>query len=101
MGTTVSKKFVNAQCEFSFYEFKRILDNIKTLWDSIEDAAKIGINFDGRQFRDGMNDMLLTLSTILNDTSNLLPYFCWTKNFGRLDDELTIEQLWDELTEDK
>lgn len=96
----VEKLFVNVKRELDFYEFKRILENIKTLWRTLEYAEEVGINLEGRQFKDGASDMLLMLSTLLKDDNNLLPYFCWSKDFGELDDELTVETLWNKLVGD-
>ena len=47
-----------------------------------------------------MNDILLMLASLLDDRDNLIPYFCWTKDFGKEDDELTVEGLWNALTEE-
>lgn len=96
----VEKVFVNVKRELDFYEFKRIISNIQALWRTLECAEEVGVNLEGRQFRDGASDMLLMLSSLLKDDNNLLPYFCWTKDFGELDDELTIETLWNKLVGD-
>lgn len=100
MGNEVIKKYINVERELDFYEFKRILENMKELWLTIEQAEVIGIGLDGRQFRDGMNDMLLMLATLFQDKDNLLPYFCWQECFGEVDNcPDTIESLWNALTE--
>ena len=96
----VKRMFVNVGVEFSFHEFKRILENVETMWETIDKAESIGIDLSGRQFRDSMNDILLMLASLLDDRDNLIPYFCWTKDFGKEDDELTIEELWNALTEE-
>lgn len=100
MGECVNKKYVNVSRELDFYEFKRILENMKELWLTIEKASELGIDLDGRHFRDGMNDMLLMLATLMHDEDNLLPYFCWQECFGEADGCMdTIETLWNTLTE--
>lgn len=100
MGNEVVKKYINVTRELDFYEFKRILENMKELWLTIENAEALGIGLDGRQFRDGMNDMLLMLATLMHDENNLLPYFCWQECFGEVDGcPDTIETLWNILTE--
>ena len=100
MGNEVVKKYVNVERELDFYEFKRILENVETMWETINKAESIGIDLSGRQFRDSMNDILLMLASLLDDRDNLIPYFCWTKDFGKEDDELTVEGLWNILTEE-
>lgn len=102
MGNEAVKKYVNVERELDFCEFKRILDNMKALWLTIDQAEQCGISLDGRQFRDGMSDMLLMLATLLKDKDNLLPYFCWEECFGEVEGcPDTIETLWNELTNRK
>ncbi len=100
MAESVKKKFIKVERELDFYEFKRILENMKELWLTIERAGELGIELDGRQFRDGMNDMLLMLATLMHDEDNLLPYFCWQECFGEAEECMdTIEMVWNILTE--
>mgnify|MGYP006994284095 FL=1 len=69
MGNGVVKKYVNVERELDFYEFKRILENVETMWETINKAESIGIDLSGRQFRDLMNDILLMLASLLDRKS--------------------------------
>lgn len=95
------KEYVKVSRELGFAEFSRILGNIEAMWRTTQGLSDYGVSLDGRQFRDQMTDMLLMLADLLGDTNNLLPYFCWEKDFGKVDKELTLEGLWDILTENK
>lgn len=95
------KEFIKVSKELGFSEFSRIMGNIEAMWRTTQGLSEYGVSLDGRQFRDLSTDMLLMLADLLNDKDNLLPYFCWSKDFGKADNELTIEGLWNILTENK
>lgn len=95
------KEYIKTSKELGFYEFSRIIGNIEAMWRTTQKLSDCGVSLDGRQFHDLSTDMLLMLADLLNDKDNLLPYFCWAKDFGKIDDELTLEGLWNILTENK
>lgn len=93
----VSKTSVHVERNLDFFEFKRIIENVKMLHDYIDCLCDNGVEFTGRQLENPSCDMLLMLATLLDDDKNLLPYYCWSTDFGKLE-EITIEDLWEELT---
>lgn len=94
----INKTNVHVERSLDFFEFKRIIENIKTLHNYLDTLCDNGLEFTGRYLENPSCDMLLMLATLLDDDKNLLPYYCWSTDFGKLDD-VTIEELWNELTE--
>lgn len=91
----MTKKTVKVERELGFEEFARIINNIKSLYETLRELEQLGVDIVGRQFTNITTDMLLMLSSLLNDKDDLLPYYCYQNPEGA-----SIERLWEELTKE-
>lgn len=91
------KENMNGTYNINYFDFERIIRNIKALDNVIEDIEKCGLSFDAREFRNPSVDLMLLLSDIMKDKSDLIPKYCYRTD--AMLDGMEIEDLWQILTE--
>lgn len=88
----------NGTYNIDYLDFERIIKNIKALDNVIEDIEKCGLSFDAKEFRNPSIDLMLLLSDIMKDKSDLIPKYCYRTD--EMLEGMEIKDLWEILTED-
>lgn len=91
------KENINGTYNISYFDFERIIRNIQAFNNVIDDIERCGLSFDAREFRSPTTDLMLLLSDIMVDKTDLIPKYCYRTD--EMLEGVEIQDLWQILTE--